>query len=446
MLTIVAFLVVIGVLIFVHELGHLLAAKAVDIEVPRFSIGFGPRIAGFHWGETEYVISALPLGGYVRMAGMEDTSALEGGPEEEDHVPSPRDFDAKPLWARAMVISAGVIMNFLFAILVLTGVAFLYGEPVNGSTRVAVEGELTPAVAELSSVPLGAEIVRVGDREVESWNEVIETLDSAPAGPISIDFRDGRSVSVDLPAGDSARIAALTPMQAFTEPVIGEVTPGSPAADAGLEAGDRILTAAGSTVETWSQFVEIVRSRPDETIDMVVDRNGERVSLSPVPGSERELNAEMERIEIGRLGVAPAAEIEFRRMAFAPALRYGTATTWNTSAMIVELVGDLLTGQASPRTLGGPLAIGQLSGQAARYGAEMFLQWMALLSVNLAVLNLLPIPVLDGGQLLFIGVEAVRGRPLSIEQRLRLSHVGLIIVVGIMVWAITNDFLRFFGI
>jgi regulator of sigma E protease len=133
-------------------------------------------------------------------------------------------------------------------------------------------------------------------------------------------------------------------------------------------------------------------------------------------------------------------------MGFVSAVGYGFGTTWETSTMIVRLLGDLFTGQASPRSLGGPLAIGQLSGQAARYGIDTFLEWMALLSVNLAVLNLLPIPVLDGGQLLFIGVEGVRGRPLSIEQRIRLSHIGLIIVVGIMIWAITNDFLRFFGI
>jgi regulator of sigma E protease len=179
---------------------------------------------------------------------------------------------------------------------------------------------------------------------------------------------------------------------------------------------------------------------------MVLDRGGQRLTVSPVADSERELNEEMQRVEIGRLGVAPQQQLVFRKLGVGESFRYGVATTWSTSTTIVSLLGDLFTGQASPRSLGGPLAIGQLSGQAARYGAEMFLQWMALLSVNLAVLNLLPIPVLDGGQLLFIGVEAVRGRPLSIEQRLRLSHFGLIIVVGIMVWAITNDFLRFFGI
>ncbi len=445
MLTLVSFLVVIGVLIFVHELGHLLAAKAVDIEVPRFSIGFGPKIAGFRRGETEYVISALPLGGYVRMAGMEDTSALEGG-EEEEHVPSGRDFDAKPLWARALVISAGVFMNFLFAIVVLAGVAFVFGEPLNPTTRAVVVGELTGAAAPLAEVPEGRSIVQVSGQEVGSWNDIAEALRLAPAGETVIRFDDGTDVRLNLPSDPAARSQVLDPLQPYTEPVIGEVSMGSPAARAGFESGDRVVSAGGRQIDTWNEFVDVVRASPGAPLEMVVQREGERVTINAVPDSERELNANMERVEIGRLGVAAEQRLIYRRMGPIDALGYGVTTTWETSAMIVGLVGDLLTGQASPRSLGGPLAIGQLSGQAARYGLETFFQWMALLSVNLAVLNLLPIPVLDGGQLLFIGVEAIRGRPLSIEQRLRLSHVGLIIVVGIMVWAITNDFLRFFGI
>lgn len=445
MLTLVAFLVVIGVLIFVHELGHLLAAKAVDIEVPRFSIGFGPRILGFTRGETEYVISALPLGGYVRMAGMEDTSALEGGADEE-HVPSPRDFDAKPLWARALVISAGVIMNFIFAVLVLAFIALFFGEAFNPSTRIAVEGEIPAELSALESVPPGAEITAVNGEAVESWTDLAAALEAAPAGATTIDFADGYTAEIQLPAGDSARATLLSPVQPFTEPRIGDVNPGSPADEAGFQEGDLILRAADTPITSWTDFVAVVRGMPGETIPVEIRREGEMLTLTPTAGSERELNSEMERVEIGRLGVTPQAEVEYHRLGPVDALSYGATTTWDTSVMIVQLVGDLLTGQASPRSLGGPLAISQLSAQAARYGASTFLQWMALLSVNLAVLNLLPIPVLDGGQLLFIGVEAVRGRPLSIEQRLRLSHLGLIIVVGIMVWAITNDFLRFFGI
>jgi regulator of sigma E protease len=445
LLTLAAFLVVIGVLIFVHELGHLLAAKAVDIEVPRFSIGFGPRIAGFTWGETEYVVSALPLGGYVRMAGMEDTSALEGG-EAPDHAPSARDFDAKPLWARAIVISAGVVMNMLFAIVVLTAIGLLFGEPLNPTRRAVVVGELSGESAQLAQVPFGSEVTAVGGVPVESWNDVAGALEEAPAGTVVISFADAADVELTLPADAAARTAFLRPLQPLTEPIVGDVDPGSPAARAGVLPGDRVVAAAGQPIRTWNEFVEVVRSRPGERLELLVERRGEQITLAPVAATERELNADMERVEVGRLGIAAEHQIAFRRMGVGDAVTYGVVTTYETSATIVGLLGDLLTGQASPRSLGGPLAIGQLSGQAARYGIETFLQWMALLSINLAVLNLLPIPVLDGGQLVFIGVEAVRGRPLSIEQRLRLSHLGLIIVVGIMVWAITNDFLRFFGI
>ncbi len=445
MLTLVAFLVVIGVLIFVHELGHLIAAKAVDIQVPRFSIGFGPRIAGFRRGETEYVISALPLGGYVRMAGMEDTAPLEGG-ADPDHVPSPRDFDAKPLWARALVISAGVVMNMLFAILVLIGSALVFGEPRNPTTQAVVVGELNEVAAPLASIPFGARITAVGGVPVSSWNDIVEALDDAPAGPITLSIADAPDVQLVLPESRTERRQMLEPLQPLTQPIIGDVEPGSPAARAGIQPGDRVLSAAGQPIRSWNEFVEIVRARPGQEVELVIDRGGQQLTLRPVAESQRELDAEMQRVQIGRLGIAAQHQVTFQRMGFSAAVAYGLTTTWETSATIVELLGDLITGEASPRSLGGPLAIGQLSGQAARLGVETFLEWMALLSINLAVLNLLPIPVLDGGQLVFIGVEAVRGRPLSIEQRLRLSHVGLIIVVGLMVWAITNDFLRYFGI
>jgi regulator of sigma E protease len=445
--TLIAFLIVIGVLVFVHELGHLIAAKSVDIEVPRFSIGFGPRIAGFYWGETEYVISALPLGGYVRMAGMEDTSALEGG-EELERGPSARDFDAKPLWARVWVVSAGVLMNFLFAIVVIAGVAFVYGEPINPTTRVAIaqQDSLTGAAVPLASIPLGAELSAVGGTPVESWNDVADQLGDAGPGPLTLQFSDGPQVALDLPDNETERFAVVQQIHPFAEPLIGEVDPGSPAEVAGMLENDRVVEAVGRPIRSWTEFVDVIRANPGETISLVVQRDGVQVPLTVTPEPAQDRDASGERVEIGRLGVAQQIELDHRDVGAVEALREGWEVTWGTSAMIVRLLGDLFTGDASPRSLGGPLTIGQISGETARAGLEVMLQWMALLSVNLAVLNLLPIPVLDGGQLLFLFVEAVRGRPLSIEQRLRLSHVGLIIVVGIMVWAITNDFLRLFGI
>ncbi|HEX6926374.1 MAG TPA: RIP metalloprotease RseP [Longimicrobiaceae bacterium] len=445
--TLIAFLIVIGVLVFVHELGHLIAAKSVDIAVPRFSIGFGPRVTGFRWGETEYVISALPLGGYVRMAGMEDTAALEGG-EELAQEPSDRDFDAKPLWARIWVVSAGVLMNFLFAIVVVTGVALVYGESINPTTRVAIarQDSLPGAAAPLGMIPTGAELESINQVPVENWNDVLELFADAGPGPLTLGFSDGQTVTLDLPQEERVRVSVLQRIQPFAEPLIGGVNTGSPADVAGIEEGDRVIEADGRPIRSWTEFVDVIRAHPGEEVALVVQRGGEEIPITVTPEPVQEQLPEGERLEIGRLGVSQQLELDHRRVGLGEALRQGWETTWGTSTAIVRLVGDLFTGDASPRSLGGPLTIGQISGETARAGLEVMLQWMALLSVNLAVLNLLPIPVLDGGQLLFLFVEAVRGRPLSVEQRLRLSHVGLIIVVGIMVWAITNDFLRLFGI
>jgi regulator of sigma E protease len=447
-LEIVAFLVVIGVLVFVHELGHLVAAKSVDIEVPRFSIGFGPKIWGFRRGETEYVISALPLGGYVRMAGMEDTAALEGG-EEPERPSTGRDYDAKPLWARVWVVSAGVLMNFLFAIIVLAGIAYFYGDQLLDTTRIEVVSAPSgsTADAQIAALPRGAELSVVGGIPVDTWNDVAAALAAAPAGPLTLEFVDAPPATLDLPEDDAARLAVLRQIDAYVPAVIGEVSPGSAATRAGLRTGDHVIEAGGDSIETWTEFVSVVQAHPDRELPLVVVRDGERVTITATPVGERELNAEMERVLIGKLGVGQqSVGITYQPVGLGDSIRRGWTETWGTAGMIVGLLGDLFTGKESPRSLGGPLAIGQISGQAASLGMEMFLRWMALLSVNLAVLNLLPIPVLDGGQLLFLGVEGIRGRALSVEQRMRLSNVGLIIVVGIMVWAIANDFLRFFGI
>ena len=441
LITFISFLVVIGVLVFVHELGHLVAAKSVGIACPRFSIGFGPRIAGFTWGETEYVISLLPLGGYVRMAGMEDTAALEGG-EDPEHVPSDRDFDSKPLWARIWVVTAGVIMNFLFAIIVITGVGLGYGTPITPPSRVVVVG--APSTSPLAAVPSGATVSAVNDEPVSDWAELSEALASAPAGPSTLRFSDAQPVTLELPAGQEERALALAPLQPLLPAVIGEVSSGSPAREGGLEPGDRVVSAGGTPVDFWAQFVDVVRASPGRPVALMVEREGAQRPITVTPEARPENPAEPGGTEIGWLGVG--ARVDRERLGLGAAFRNGVDVTWSTSAAIVTLLGDLFTGDASPRSLGGPLTIGQISGETARAGFDVMLQWMALLSVNLAVLNLLPIPVLDGGQLLFLLVEGVRGRPLSVEQRLRLSHVGLILVVGIMVWAITNDFLRLFGI
>ncbi|CAN5724629.1 RIP metalloprotease RseP [soil metagenome] len=450
MLTFFATIFVLSILIFVHELGHFLAAKSVDIEVPRFSLGLGPRVAGFRIGETDFVLSAIPLGGYVKLAGMEDDEAMEvlegGGAEPRE--PTGREFDAKPLWARVWVISAGVLMNFLFAFLVFAGASLLYGERINPLDRLArPEAELlTQATRPLLGVPEGSRVVGVNGKAVANWTELIDTLLSLPAGDATLSFAGGRSVVLPLPASDSARFLVLRALQPVQPPVIGFVDQPSPASRAGLTRGDSLLSVGGRPIATWQEFVRTVRPSAGTAVDLVVVRDGERIPLTVTPARSLDTLPSGKIVAVGRLGVAPQPPLAYRPLGVAESVARGAEATWGTTVLILDFLKGLVSGAESPRSVGSILTIGQISGETARMGMDAFLGFMALFSVNLAVLNLLPIPILDGGQLMFMVVEAVRGRPLSLEQRMRLSQVGLFVIVGLMIWALTNDVLRLFGV
>jgi regulator of sigma E protease len=444
-LTLLATLIVLGVLIFVHELGHFLAAKSVGIAVERFSLGLGPKVWGFRRGETEYVLSALPLGGYVRMAGLDEAELLEGG-RDRDRAPSPRDFDAKPLWARAWVVSAGVLMNLAFAFLVFFVALVAFGEPVDPTTRVRIVGaDTVPGATALRSVPDGARLVSVAGRPVHSWNDVVAGWLEAPAGPVELRFADAPPVRVVLPRERSARLRLLQALQPLHEPVVGAVQPGSPAARAGLRPGDRILMAAEQPVHAWADFERIVRAHPGRPLALVVQRGSDTLRLQAVPRVERETGPNLERVVIGRLGVVAAVGLQRRAIGPVEGAARAAEATAATIGAVAKFLADLVTGQASLHHLGGPIAIGQLSGEAARFGLEAFLRFLGFISVNLAVLNLLPIPVLDGGHLLFLGIEALRGRPVSARQRLRWTQVGMAFVILLMLLAFANDLARLFG-
>ncbi|HKK26961.1 MAG TPA: RIP metalloprotease RseP [Gemmatimonadota bacterium] len=458
--TLLATAVVLGVLILVHELGHFMAAKAVDIEVPRFSIGMGPRAVGFRWGETEYVISWLPLGGYVKMAGMgeeEAFEALEGGAEPgedgEAREPSDRDFDAKSLPARALVISAGVIMNFLFAVVAFAVIGGIWGVPPEPPARLGgVEpSALPPGTYALSGVPPGSRIDSVGGRAVSSWSDLSMALATAEAGPITLHFQDVGPVTIRLPAEDSLRSALLGALQPDLSipAVLSEVESGSPADSAGLQPGDRVVEAEGKPVRGWQDFVQTIKSHPGTPLPVTVERDGSRVPLRVVPEARTNAGAE-DTLRYGFLGVSVSRGLLARQLApvrVGPleAVGHGFDQAWVWTRTTVDIVVGLVTGRVSARSLGGPIMIGKVSGEAARLGISALLRFMAILSINLAILNLLPVPVLDGGHLLFLGIEGVRGRPLSLETRLRWTKVGLFLVAALMIWAIASDLLRLFG-
>ena len=447
--TILATVVVLGVLILVHELGHFWAAKSVDIEVPRFSIGIGPKAVGFQHGETEYVLSWLPLGGYVRMAGMEEEEALEGIEGEsvdEEREPSPRDFDAKPLWARTLVISAGVIMNFLFAVVTYAAISAVWGVSPEPDAAVGdVQEEYVPEGAfELSAVEPGTPIESLNGEPMRSWRDLRIALLTSEDSTLAFGLAGGRSLQIPMPATDSARQVLLQAMQpaAGVGTTIERVMEGSPADSAGIRSGDRIVEVAGSPVEEWTDLSQRVERRPGQEVSVVVERDGERVQLSVVPRVNVRA-AGGDTLRFGRIGVAPRIGLD--RLGPVQAAGYGMQETWRWTSFTVSWLGGLFTGAVSTESLGGPVAIGQLSGEAARAGVRSLLSFMALLSINLAILNLLPIPVLDGGHLVFLTIEGIRGEPVSAEQRVRWTQAGVVVVAALMIFVIINDILRIVG-
>ena len=463
---VLATIVVLGVLIFVHELGHFMAAKSVGIDVQRFSIGLGPTMFGFRRGETEYVISWVPLGGYVKMGGMDDEmmERIEGGAREgaeegagegaltQPREPKPGDFDGKPIWTRTLVISAGVIMNMLFAFVVYTGVNARWGLPELAEHRVGrVVPELLPPGAEaLSELPSGARLVSIGGVQVNHAGDVRDGFLEAPAGPLAIVTDEPRmEVEIDLTSDPQERVRILQDgLLLWVDAEAGLLVPGDPAARSGMEAGDRMLVADGVPITNWWDFVDAVEAHPDIPMEVTLEREGRSLTLSVTPEATQEEDPVTgETVTVGKVGInGPVGELVYRDVSLAEAVQLGYAETVGMTGLLLDFLGGLVTGRESPRQVGSILTIGSIAGQAAGLGIETFLRFMALFSVNLAVLNLLPIPILDGGHLVFLGIEAVRGKALSLQQRLKWSQLGFVILMGIMIWALSNDVLRLWGI
>src|SRR5262245_42776194 len=356
-LTLLAFVVALGALVVVHELGHFGVAKRVGVKVLRFSVGWGPVVARRTWGETEYAISAVPLGGYVKMLGEDDFPGYDTSGEGATEDPR-RSFEAQSLGRRMAIVLAGPLMNLLFAFVVY---ALLLG-----------------------------------------------------------------TVGMDAPS---------------TQPLVGEIQPKSPASRAGLVAGDRVLSIDGKPIESWDQLAATVRASNGQPLAVRIQRAGAEQTVEVVPQlketktffGESSGNAYL-------IGVGMATE----RKHFGPAsaVWHAGQQTLSVSYMVLKGFGLMLTGRVSARELGGPIAMAQTAGEQARAGLEQYLTMLAFLSINLGVLNLLPIPLLDGGQLTLFGIEAVLRRPLRPRVREAAQNVGLLVLVGLMVFVLFNDISR----
>jgi regulator of sigma E protease len=447
LLTLLAFAIVIGPLIFVHELGHFAAAKALGVQVIRFSLGIGPAIRSltFHIGETEYGLSWLPIGGYVSMATLEDQGAaqrLEGGaPGSGVRIDPERVFEKRPIWARAVILLAGVTMNALFAFAIYATVAATTGVDRTPITRVDTvwASELPEGAKALGDLQRGERITTVAGVPVTSWEELQERLFTA-ASPIRVAV-EGRPQPVDLvvPLEEASRTALIGALAPMVAPVVGEIRDG-PASRSGFQSGDTVVAVNGETVMSWYQFTRIVRARANTPLTVTIHRAGTIQTIAVTP-EQRDMQDPHTRkfAPGGYLGISPDVPVVHVQYGLWGAIREGGRRTLQVSGQVLAALKGLVTGQISVRELGGPIRIGQVSGEAFRLGLGPLIGLIAALSINLAVLNLLPIPVLDGGGLLLLLAEAIRRRPLSVELRTRITNVGLIVVTAIMLFAISND-------
>jgi regulator of sigma E protease len=447
---IAAFLVAIGVLVAVHEYGHFWMARRLGIRVLRFSIGFGRPLWSKRGADgTEYAVSAIPLGGYVKLLDERE------GPV--DPALAGEAYNRKPVWARILVLLAGPLANFLFAVAAYW-VLFVAGVP----TLKPVVGEVAPdSVAARAGLRAGDEIVAVGGRETGSRETAVLAIleQLMQDGGIALGLRgdDGATRRVELEIGGDRRAltepGALLPGLGFEfwypeiPARVGKVLPGSPAERAGLRPGDEILAVDGATVEDFAALVERVQPRPGERIDLSVLRDGARIGVPVQVESQRE-GARL----VGRIGLQPAPPENLpegmrtlERHGPVAALSRATQKTWDMSVLTVRMLWNVATGDVSVKNLSGPINIAEYAGFSARQGVLSFLSFLAIVSVSLFVLNLLPIPILDGGQIVFQLAELAKGSPLSERAQALGQQIGLLLLLVLMSFAFYNDLSRLFG-
>lgn len=444
--TTLAFIIAIALLIAVHEFGHFIVARKLGIKVEKFSIGFGRAL--FSWrsrdGEVEYIIAAIPLGGYVKMLGETPTEQGEESRQKLSEKDRARSFDVQPPWKRAAVAVAGPMFNFLFAIVAYMMVAWL-GQTV----MPPVIGNIVPAsVAEQSGMMPGDVVSALNGRPIHSWQEMEEQLKFVAGSDVEAELERGGSpyrVRFKLPKPEQDTLLVNVAESSLgiapaIDIVVDMVEEGGPGALGGLKAGDRIRQVAGRPVRSIGELIDTIRKHAGVPVTIYLQRESISLNLTVVPAADDH--------GFGRVGVRLAAQSEYDpvvyRMGPVDGFLFGFVRTWEMTVMTLNVLGKMATAAISPENLGGPIAIAQLAGKTAELGLVSFLSFLALISVNLAVLNLMPVPVLDGGHLVYIGLEKIRGRPLSPEMMEKTQIIGISLIVLLMLFAFYNDLARWF--
>ncbi len=437
-----AFIFILGSAVVLHEFGHFIVAKLFKIRVETFSVGFGPRLFGKRWGQTDYRISAIPLGGYVKLGGDDSNAPLEGASAQD--IPAEEMYNLRPRWQRVLVALAGPIMNILTALAIPFIAALMYGVPATPAPTVYYMHR--GGAAEIAGLKPGDKVIAFNGTANPTWDGIYGDALLSPGRPIPIVVnRDGAEVALTITPtgrtenGETAGFLDFVPDYGGLPVVVSEIRPDTPAAESGLKEGDRFISIGNESVKSSAQVTEYIRNHDAQHIPIVVQRDGQTVQLST---TERRVG--------GKLGVGVSEQFPLYKPTIPTAAKYAYESNLQILRLTGKALGQVFTGQRSVRnTLSGPIGIYQAAQKSVeRLGWDGVFAMLGFLSLNLGIFNLLPIPVLDGGAiflLLLEGLLALIGLSISTAVRDRIQQVGFVMVLLLMVFVITNDVLKTIG-
>jgi regulator of sigma E protease len=456
---VVPFLFVLTIVVFFHELGHFLIARWCGVRVLTFSIGFGPELIGFNDRHgTRWKLSAIPLGGYVKFFGDDNAASVpdQDALAQMNEAEQRDSFFYKPVWRRAAIVAAGPIANFILAIAIFAALALLLGKQVTVPRLDEVKAGTAAAAAGFKP---GDIVVSIDGKPVEGFGEVQRVIAMNPNVPLTfVVDRGGAPATVTATPqqreerdrfGNVQRLGALDISGPIMPARVVSLVPGSAAANAGFEVGDRVRKIDGTPVASFNDLRNIVGASPEKPLEFEVDRGGRTVVLRATPTSHSEKDPSGATKRVGQLGISGGYEpADTKAIKYGPvgALSNGISETWFVIERTLSYIGGVVVGKESVDQLGGPIRIAQVSGQVATAGFVPLINLAAVLSISIGLLNLFPIPLLDGGHLLFYAIEAVRGRPLSDRAMEYGFRFGLAVVLLLMLFATYNDLLHLFSL
>src|SRR5580658_1482024 len=443
---IVGVVLVLGVMVLVHEWGHFIVARMCGVRVDVFSIGFGPRLFGWKKGPTDYRVSALPLGGYVRMAGQDPSEVdsqgkFASGDGEAAPTGAADELMSKPRWQRALISFAGPAVNLILPIFLLTGLFSIAGVPYPAYLNVAVHVTGTPGNADTTPSVLkpGDTVLSINGTATPNWEQALRALkDVVPGTTVKMEVDDsGTRQTIEVPIkdkSDPSRIFGFVPIR----PIIDQIAQGAPADRAGLQEGDEITAVNGTHIDYWEQFQQFTRSSNGQPMTLDLIRKGQPVRLVVTP----EKGAAGTGENVYQIGIGPRDDSIYKRVSFSESVKIAGVETADTIEQTVDVVGKLFSGRVSIKQLQGPVGISHMAGQAVRKGPPYVVTLMVVISINLGILNLLPIPILDGGNILLLAIEGIMRRDLSMSFKERFVQVGLVFLLVIFAIVMYNDILR----